>query len=51
MKDSNADVKNNAYAAKQASGFHNFDSFARRMLTDSWKSATKGSWVLEDGAK
>jgi hypothetical protein len=51
MRDSNADIKNNAYAASQTARFDNFESFARQMLTDSWKSATKGSWVIEDGQK
>lgn len=51
MKDSDADIRNNAYAVKQSSRFHGFESFARQMLTDSWKSATKGSLVIEDGQK
>ncbi len=51
MRDSDADIKNNEYAAKHSRGFHCFESFARQMLSDAWKSARKGSWIIEDGHK
>lgn len=51
MRDSDADLKNNAYAAKQSALFHDFTAFARQMLSDCWKSATTGSWAIEDGRK
>jgi hypothetical protein len=51
MKDSDADIKNNAYAARQSAHFHDFNSFAHQMLVDCWKSATNGSDVIEAGHK
>ena len=46
MADSDIDIKNNAYAARHAEKFKDFDSFARQMLSDGLKAAQHGSGVI-----
>ncbi len=43
IKDSHIDIANNRFAVQQISKFHDFDSFARKMLSDGWNSAKKGT--------